>query len=159
MSLNYVQNLSNYDLESILDKLNIPFKNCYSKDELTSQLFTDGYYVINLENHNENGSHWTALIREKNNVFYVDSFGTPPPENIFRRCKQMKLQIFYNNVGFQNIKSNLCGYFCIALFCFLDKHKKKNTFDNIQSYTDMYDEDNTSKNDADRKSTRLNSSH
>jgi hypothetical protein len=148
MSLNYSDNLSNFDINTILNTLKIPFEDCLAKDEITTKNFTNGNYIINLQNHNQDGSHWTALIRNNENVFYVDSFGVCPPQNIVTICKQLKLQIFYNNTDIQNMNSNLCGYFCIALFIYLEKHKKQNMFDNIQDFTDMFNNKDSSKNDA-----------
>ena len=44
------------------------------KDEFNSDL-KQGCYIINLQNHDENGSHWTAFIKDKNDIFYYNSFG------------------------------------------------------------------------------------
>jgi hypothetical protein len=146
MSLNYIENLSNFDIASILEKLNVPFNGCFAKDELTNKTFVDGNFIINLNNKYQNGSHWIAVIKKQGKVFAIDSFGQAPPQNIVNLCKKMNLEIFYNNVSYQDIKSNLCGYFCIALFLYIHNHKT-NIFDAIQNFTDLFDDD-SSKNDA-----------
>ena len=66
--------LSNSDLISICIKLKIKLVGVYMKDELNSDL-KQGCYIINLQNHDENGSHWTAFIKDKNDIFYYNSFG------------------------------------------------------------------------------------
>ena len=35
------------------------------KDELKPPL-AQGNYIINLQNHDENGSHWTCFVKDKN---------------------------------------------------------------------------------------------
>ena len=57
--------LSNSDLISICIKLKIKLVGVYMKDELQNSDLKQGCYIINLQNHDENGSHWTAFIKDK----------------------------------------------------------------------------------------------
>jgi len=49
------------------------------KDELTPENFrTQNNFILNLENSNEDGSHWVGVYRNQKQVFYYDPFGFPP---------------------------------------------------------------------------------
>jgi hypothetical protein len=74
--------LTNSDLYSICIRLKIKLNGIYMKDELPSDL-KEGNYIINLQNHDENGSHWTCFIKNANNIFYYDSFGVVMPQNAY----------------------------------------------------------------------------
>ena len=49
------------------------------KDEFKIPL-DDGYYIMNLENSHEDGSHWTAFVKIKSNIYYNDSYGVIMPQ-------------------------------------------------------------------------------
>ena len=73
-----LQTLTNSDLYSICIKLKL--NGIYMKDELPSDL-KEGNYMINLQNHDELGSHWTCFINSKSDIFCYDSFGVVFPQN------------------------------------------------------------------------------
>ena len=60
---NKLTTLTNSDLYSIAIKLKLKLKlnGIYMKDVLPSDL-KEGNNIINLQNHDENGSHWTCLL-------------------------------------------------------------------------------------------------
>jgi hypothetical protein len=64
----------------------------------------DKYYVLNLENSNEGGSHWTCLLPHG---VYIDSFGCPPTKEI------QPLVRSYNTDDYQALNSDACGWFCM----------------------------------------------
>ena len=71
--------------------------------------------VLNLENSNEDGSHWTALYNDKNENFseYFDSYGMKPPLEVVRFVKRnFRKPIYYNDNQLQQDESKNCGYFC-----------------------------------------------
>ena len=53
------------------------------------------------------GTHWVCYY----NNYYFDPFGMPPPLEV----KKYILDIKYNNIQYQGIKSVLCGYYCLYL--------------------------------------------
>ena len=71
---------SNTELLEILKKYNININGVYAKDQIKKPL-KDGFYIINLDNSDGNGTHWTALYKI-NDAFslYWDSFEFPPPQ-------------------------------------------------------------------------------
>lgn len=145
--LNYTKDLSNFDIEKICNKLQIPLNGVYMKDELTKNNFQNGNYVINLENSNQGGSHWCALVKKDKVVLWIDSFGLPCPENICDVCQQLNINsIYYNETNIQDIDSNLCGYFCIAFFLYCKVNRGLIT-SKLSKYVNMFYQ-NTDHNDA-----------
>lgn len=121
---------TNLDLINIIKKFNIKnFNGVYSKDQLKKPL-KRGFYIINLADSVDEGTHWTALyIINDNFSIYYDSFGFPAPEDIENIINK---NYIYNKQQIQNIDSSSCGFYCIAFIKFLsnkqDKLKSFNTF-------------------------------
>jgi hypothetical protein len=64
--------LSNYQIANIAEdlKINLPIQNITMKDEFKTAKV--GSYIINLQSTFQgNGSHWTGLIIDKNEAFFV----------------------------------------------------------------------------------------
>ena len=49
------------------------FNGVYSRNNLSK--IKDGAYIINLDEYESIGTHWTALYVNAKNVIYFDSFG------------------------------------------------------------------------------------
>ncbi|MBY0380174.1 MAG: hypothetical protein K2P99_07235, partial [Burkholderiales bacterium] len=78
--LQNVNVLSNFDILDICKALKIPLTGVFMKDEI-KDLKPNTYTIMNLQNHNQEGSHWTSFYIDKSkNVYYCDSFGMPPPQ-------------------------------------------------------------------------------
>ena len=83
-----------YDFD-ILDELeinNINFKDLANKNKTKMGI------VLNLDNHDENGSHWVAIYSEldKNRIYYFDSFGKKPGKRI-RNFSNKLLKFMHSN--------------------------------------------------------------
>jgi hypothetical protein len=116
---------SNTELLEILKKYNININGVYAKDQIKKPL-KDGFYIINLDNSDGKGTHWTALYKI-NDAFslYWDSFGFPAPQNI----DDILYKYDYNKKQIQDIDSTSCGFYCIAFIKFLsDKSDKLSAF-------------------------------
>ena len=119
---------SNYPLSNILInnllKDEESYLNTFSRDEILL-IENNKSLIFNLQNSNQSGSHWIALLRKNNNIFIFDSFGIGHiPKNIYEIYKTFN--IITNIYRIQHINSNLCGLFCV-LFC-LYKVNNKNKF-------------------------------
>jgi len=110
-----LQTLTNSDLYSIAIKLKLKLNGIYMKDELPSYL-KDGNYIINLQNHDESGSHWTCFIKDKNNIYNYDSFAVVPPQNAYDIFLKNADNIYYIDKYDQSIDSTSCGWWCISFF-------------------------------------------
>ena len=86
-------------------------------------------YIINLQSefdsngNRNNGTHWVALVTDKKQAIYFNSFGTAPPINIIKLLKKYNYKYGYTNKVIQSTRSDLCGYFCVAFIYFLTKNK------------------------------------
>ena len=65
-----------------------------------SSLKPNKAYIINLQNHNENGSHWVAIYKSH----YFDSYGVVPTVSVSRYAK------YYNVDQYQSLEQESCGY-------------------------------------------------
>ena len=104
------------------------FNGVYSKDILPD--LKTGWYIVNLDDHNFSGTHWVCFYYdEKNgNIYYFDSFGFGPPNEIMQKCKNM---LYYNNKQIQHLSSSSCGFYCLALIKTNDFEKFLNEFTNV----------------------------
>jgi len=143
--------LSNSDLYSIAIKLKIKLVGIYMKDELKSPL-AQGNYIINLQNHDEGGSHWTAFIKDRNDIYYYDSFGVVPPQNLYDVFKIDSHNIYYLdqlNRRDQNIDATSCGWWCIAYLYYMTNSKGP-MLDRMKKFEKKFNKD-TKQNEIDLK--------
>ena len=78
----------------------------------------DGAYVINLDEYADVGTHWIALLCNKSEIVYFNSFGVelvPKEINKFIGNKNIKANIF----RVQANNSVMCSYFCIGFIDFM----------------------------------------
>jgi len=121
-------------IKKILDKHNYNINGVYSKDELPNNLKL-GWYIINLQNHNEGGgTHWTCFLYNPNEIEYFDAFGFPPPIEILNKTKG---EIIYNNKEIQDKNSTCCGWFCIGAIISNDFNKYLSMFSNNTDINDI----------------------
>ena len=71
--------------------------------------------VINLDEHYKSGSHWVALYSdlERNKLYYFDSFGKGPKENIRKFISKIAKYLYKNEYGEEtkhNFKHIIKGY-------------------------------------------------
>ena len=84
--------------------------------------------IYNLQNSDQNGTHWCSITRRNKTIFVFDSFGIGEiPSEIYKIYKDFK--IITNIYQIQHISSILCGLYSI-LFILYDI-KNKNDFINF----------------------------
>jgi hypothetical protein len=115
---------TNIQLTNLADKMGLPLNDILMRDEM-NELKDGGFYIINLDTSNNNGTHWTALYFHPLQSYYCDSFGFVPPLEVEQRIKPY----LYNNKDIQDFNSEACGYYCLAFIKFLyDKNDKELAF-------------------------------
>ena len=93
-------------------------------------------YIVNLQNSNEHGSHWTSVYKNNKIISYFDSYGAPVPEEIRNRYKNNKIHNFqsedkkYPDKPLQTYSQVICGHLCVLFLLLSDKG---NSFDKIIS--------------------------
>ena len=73
-----------------------------------------GNTIINLDTKDGQGTHWVAVKVMDGCVIYFDSFGLPVPTEIRQRMKATKKKCFWTTDAIQDIKSEACGWYCLA---------------------------------------------
>ncbi len=147
MIINTEKEITNIEIMNIARVYNLHTKiKIIMKDE-THLIKKNGYYIINLDKSDGNGTHWTSLICTQKECCYCDSYGTPPPEKILNKLKQLYGKVYFTDFIIQAIKSVACGYFALAFIIVYHMYKHKHTLlEIVTKYIDYYNDD-TLKND------------
>ena len=144
--------LSNFDIEKICKFYRLPVVSICMKNELPTKV-KDGCYIINMQSSTQgNGTHWVALYVQKSNAFYFDSFGALPPNEVIMLVKQRKgCHLYYSNWIVQDLKSEACGWYCIAFLTFMHQNRNRDLKEVFNEFSNNFLDD-TSKNDEILKS-------
>ena len=101
----------------------------YSKDRIIA-LDNNKNLIYNLQNSNENGSHWCSITRRNNTINIFDSFGIGEIlPNIYKIYNNFKVNT--NIYQIQHISSILCGLYSILVILY--DVKNKNDFINFRT--------------------------
>ena len=142
--------LSNFDLEDISKTYNVPLVSVCMKDELPNKV-VNGNYIINLESSTAGqGTHWCSLIIKNDDAYFQDSFGAPPSQEIINFIKKRKgCKLAFNNFIIQDLKSDFCGYYCIALLIYMKKHltNSKSLIDVANNFVNGFFDDTKENNE------------
>lgn len=135
---------SNDDLNKIARFYNLPLVGVCQRDKLCELPYVNnGFYIINTQPSTQGyGKHWQCLYLNKQTSFYFCSFGNPPPTDVVHYCRNYSKHLKNNNLIIQNIKSDNCGYFCIAFMLFMVNNNY-----NYLEFINAFDEDDTTRND------------
>jgi hypothetical protein len=133
--------LSNFDIEKLCDKLDLPLVGIYQKDMLKDAPKTIGSHYINQQNSTEgNGSHWVlakiycdeerdgdcvGILTAK--ALYFDPFGLNMSKEVEDFLSTFK-PIPYNNKQIQNVRSESCGWYCVACDYALEHKQHSDTY-------------------------------
>ena len=81
-------------------------------------------------------------------MFFFDSFGCISSLEVIDFIKRSRLKTYgYNNWIIQDLHSQFCGFFCLALFIYIKKQlKEQNIITSVNNYVNMY-VNNTKQND------------
>ena len=146
--------LTNFDIERICKKLDLPIVGVYSKDQLYNIKREVGSYYINMEDENKgNGSHWVLAkiysdddrddTEETDNhkichAIYFDSFGFGMPKAVRDFLKPFN-PVYCNNREIQDIKTSECGWYCICCDYSLENHHNSRTYlEDYEKFLNMW---------------------
>tara|TARA_R110002167_G_scaffold172178_4_gene370454 strand:+ start:2278 stop:2724 length:447 start_codon:yes stop_codon:yes gene_type:complete len=130
--------ISNFDLEKIADDMHLDLIGVFSKDNLPKERIV-GSYIINLQDQDDGGgTHWTAFkIFPMKQACYFDSFGFDAPVEVGRFLEPFK-PIATNNRQIQAVKSDLCGYFCLAFIDFMNDKRGAEIYDKYDDFLNSF---------------------
>lgn len=137
----YADGLStNYDLMRFAQKYDVPILAILMRDQIAKYDWDgkEGGIIINMADMNDaEGTHWTALFlgssakRTGKNTrpfaFYFDSFGMPPPSEVYKFLNKQNIQkLYWNNKQIQHLRYGFCGEYSISFIGHM-AHKDKST--------------------------------
>lgn len=151
--------LSDSQIRTLCHRMRIPIGDICFKDELDETLsFNKGYFInmddaVDQEGNKSPGTHWVFVecIKYKNGkeeCFYFDPFGSPPPENI-KTCvanTMKKKGLPHSTKDIQSLMNNACGFYCLAFAHFINvsKFRSGNLYDDVEAFLDMFEDLNKS---------------
>jgi len=107
--------LSNIEIDNYFND-NRYYGGTYSKDKLPKFIENNKFYIVNLDDAMNGGTHWCLICNfNNNNILYIDPFGVVPPIQALDFMRTSKRHIYYSTLTLQDIKSILCGYYCIYM--------------------------------------------
>lgn len=116
------------DLNRYVHILSIPhFRGVMMRDELPSNPLNKECGILNLNTHNQSGSHWVCWYKNQNDRYFFDSFGEPPPMELLIYLKtnseyQNHLPVIRRSaITVQHYYSNECGSLCLYMLKKLSK--------------------------------------
>ena len=108
------------------------FRGVISRDQIalidSSKNHRLGYYIVNLNDSTQPGSHWVVIHVKNDIIEYFDSFGLNAPMELVELSDRMGLNYLYNSTQYQDLKSVLCGYWCLY---FVNESRKGRSYYDI----------------------------
>ena len=109
------------------------FRGVISRDQILSIVNAKrGYYIVNLNDSTQPGSHWVVIhVRSKTTgqpLEYFDSFGLNAPNEVVELSDRLGVNYIYNSTQYQDLKSVLCGYWCLY---FVNESRKGRSYYDI----------------------------
>jgi hypothetical protein len=96
------------------------------KDALPKKVKKVECGIINLNNSDEGGSHWTAYYKRNNKKFYFDSYGYAAPPKELENYLGLE-NLFYNQDAIQTVNDpQICGHLCLLFLQKLSNGKDYN---------------------------------
>ena len=141
--------LTNFDIEDICKVLRIPLVKIACKDEVDK--LKQGCYILNLDDSENQGTHWCSFIITDYYVLYCDSFGMPPPEKVYQLFLKTKKDLYVNKRQFQHIDSVLCGWFACYFLYSMIFMKGETMLEKYQKFVDQWNRKSLRGNDRVKK--------
>lgn len=121
--------LTNFDIIHLIKKLKIPhFRGVFMRNHLPKKVRKFECGIVNLDNYENEGTHWTAYVKRNEEVIYFDSYGNlkPPLELInYFLSDSIFNKIRYNYESYQDYNSYVCGQLCL-IFLYNVYHSEMN---------------------------------
>ena len=127
---------TNIDLISLAKKYHLHLNGVYEKDEIPQSL-TQGWYIINMQNHDKgDGTHWVCFKYNENVVsVYIDSFGVVPPTEVITALHG---HYIWNKMQIQDLNNEDCGLFCICAMLFWSQFQRTSNKIILDAYNKMF---------------------
>lgn len=122
--------LTNFDIMKYVKRYKIPhFRGVYMRNALPKKPRKIECLILNHDNAQSTGTHWTALTKINNTAWYFDSFGRLLPPLELKTYLGDKVLILYNYNQYQNFDTLICGHLCLEfLYNFWKNREKKQMY-------------------------------
>ena len=121
-----IKAISNFYIMKWIDYMRIlNFNGVISRDQIPI-CSNSGYYIVNLNDTTQPGSHWVVLNLKPDIIEYFDSFGINAPMELVNLSNRLNVNYLYNSTQYQDLMSVLCGYYWNIIKPFSDKSTKSN---------------------------------
>lgn len=148
-TFNTESGMSNFDIDSVLGGFAPYYAGCYPKDKISlSRVGKNWCMVINMSNDKSSGgtvlpgTHWTAIGSQDGIPWYFDSYGLPPPIEVYR-CFGMRT-VTYSVRQIQERGTTNCGWYCILFIMSLYNRTLSSVF---EPFVNQFDRVNLIDND------------
>lgn len=120
-SFDNINPLSNFDILIICQKLNIKnFKGVFMRDQIKGKVNSNECFILNIDESENAGTHWTCLSVKNSICYYFDSYGFCPPDEIKTYCDG--LECYFSSFKIQKQNEVICGHYCIYMLYLLDNN-------------------------------------
>jgi len=120
--------LTNFDIIAICNYLDIKLDGVVMNNEFKFNWLSKPFsLVVNLENTDTKGTHWIGYYNNpsSNSIFYMDSFGEVCNAKIYNMIIRKGTNLYFNKKQFQDMDSEVCGWFVIYFLYIMNKSKNK----------------------------------
>ena len=76
------------------------------------KIYDKMFFIVNYDNSDLSGSHWVAVVKNNQFVYYFDSYGLRPLKEVIDKFKKNN-RFFYNDTAVQLNNSKICGQLCL----------------------------------------------
>lgn len=121
------------DLEVWASNLKIAnYRGVFMRECLPEKPHKNECAIINLDDSESSGTHWTCYMKKDNYVIYFDSFGEAPPPLELRKYLNMPEGIFYNHARYQDYEDPpICGHLCLEVLRRFSRGQDFNMIENV----------------------------
>ena len=117
-NVDLIEYLKKYD-----GKKGYVFTGVIMKDEVIKMpVYDKQFFIVNYDKSTQEGSHWVAVVKNKNILYHFGSYGIPPLGVI--KAKFSKYKIYYSDTPMQLNESSICGYLCLKFIEWMIEEKK-----------------------------------
>lgn len=89
------------------------FRGCFMRDAMPTKPHKNECAIVNLDDANSIGTHWTAYIKKNTNVYYFDPYGNLGLTEELSDYFGSEPNIYYNYKQYQDYGSVICGHLCL----------------------------------------------
>ncbi len=101
--------------------MNVKINEIALKDDFKTKI-KPGFYIVNLDDDNGGGTHWTCFLIVDKFCIYFDSFGLHMPNDIRTYTKKYATISFPHQI--QDIRSEACGYYVLDFIKYFSQFKE-----------------------------------